>query len=372
MSDYYAVLGVERDASTEEIKRAYRKLARQHHPDVAGADGAEKFKDIAAAHDVLSNPDKRRQYDAGGLGGMNGGGGGDFPFSDIFDFFTAAAGGGGSRGPTPRSRRGQDALLRVTVTLEEATFGVTKDIEVDTAVVCPTCHGTCSAPGTGPRTCDVCGGRGSVQRVARSFLGQVMTNQACAACSGFGSVIDHPCAECSGEGRVRSRRTLTVNIPAGVDDGTRIKLTGQGETGPGGGPPGDLYVEIREKDHPTFDRRGHDLHCTVELPMTAAALGTVLTIDTFDGPQEVDVRAGTQPAETVTLRGLGVGVLSSGGRRGDLHVHIQVKVPTGLDDSEQDLLRSLAHKRGEEHPQARLAPAGSGVFSRLRDRFAGR
>ncbi len=370
MSDYYAILGVERDASTEEIKRAYRKLARKHHPDVAGEEEGAKFKNITAAHDVLSNPAKRRQYDAGGMGqGMPGGG--DFGFSDIFDFFTAAAGGGGSRGPTPRSRRGQDALLRVTITLAEATFGATKEIEVDTAVVCQTCNGTCCAPGSGPRTCDLCGGRGSVQKVAQSFLGQVMTTQACAACHGFGSIIDDPCPECSGEGRVRSRRTITVNIPAGVDDGTRIKMTGQGETGPGGGPAGDLYIEIREKADSTLTRRGDDLHCTVEVPMTAAALGTVLSIETLDGEQEVDLRAGTQPEEVITLRGLGVGHLNRGGR-GDLHVHVSVKVPTGLDEDQEALLRDLASKRGEERPTGRLAVAGSGMFSRLRDKFSGR
>lgn len=370
MSDYYAILGVDRNASTEDIKRAYRKLARKHHPDVAGHEGADTFKDISAAHDVLSNPEKRRQYDSGGMGGM-GGGTGDFAFSDIFDFFTAAAGGGGQRGPTPRSRRGQDALIRVVITLDEAAFGVTKELEVDTAVTCQTCHGTCCAPGTGPRTCEMCGGRGSVQRVARSFLGQVMTTQACAGCNGFGSVIEDPCPECSGEGRVRSRRTVNINVPAGVDEGTRIKLTGQGETGPGGGPAGDLYVEIREKPHQTFTRRGDDLHCTVEVPMTAAALGTVLNVETLDGESELDLRPGTQPDEVLTLRGQGVGHLNGSGR-GDLYVHLSVKVPTGLDEDQEGLLRDLAARRDEERAEGRLAPAGNGMFSRLREKFAGR
>lgn len=373
MSDYYATLGVSRDASTEEIKRAYRKLARQHHPDVAGAEAGETFKDIAAAHDVLSNPEKRRRYDMGGSGANGGmGGGANFGFSDIFEtFFQAAAGGGAQRGPTPRSRRGQDALIRMDIDLAEAAFGVSRDIQVDTAVVCTTCQGTCCRPGTAPRTCAVCGGRGSVQRVVRSFLGQVMTTAACAACGGFGSLISDPCPECSGEGRVRTRRTVKVNVPAGVDEGTRIKLSGQGEVGPGGGRPGDLYIEIREKRHALFARRGDDLHCTTELPMTAVALGTVLTLETLDGEKDIDIRPGTQPDEVVTLRGFGIGHLNGGGR-GDLHVHVGVTIPSKLDEDQERLLRELAALRGEERPEAWLSPATPGVFSRLRDKFAGR
>lgn len=373
MSDYYAVLGVSRDASTEDIKRAYRKLARQHHPDVAGAESAEKFKDIAAAHDVLSNPEKRRAYDMGGMPGMAGSGAGaGFGFSDIFEsFFAAAAGGGGQRGPASRSRRGQDALLRIDLELADAAFGVAKEIEVDTAVMCTTCQGSCCQPGTSPTTCDVCNGRGSVQRMARSFLGQVMTTTACAACSGFGTIIANPCHECAGEGRVRTRRSVRVNVPAGVDDGTRIKLTGQGEVGPAGGPPGDLYVEVRERRHPVFARRGDDLHCTTEVPMTAAALGTVLDLETLDGDQQVDIRPGIQPEEVVTLRGLGVGHLNGNGR-GDLHVHVNVTVPTKLDEDQERMLRELAAARGEERPEARLVPAHNGMFSRLRDKLQGK
>lgn len=372
MSDYYEVLGVSREASAEEIKRAYRKLARQHHPDVAGAEGAERFKEISAAHDVLSNPEKRRMYDmGGGMPGVSGQGAG-FGFNDIFEtFFQAATGGAGGRGPASRVRRGQDALLRLDLDLSEAAFGVTREVTVDTAVVCTTCHGSCSRPGTGPVTCVECQGRGSVQRVARSFLGNVMTTAPCAACGGFGTIIPDPCPECSGEGRVRTRRTLTVNVPAGVETGTRIKLTGQGEVGPGGGPAGDLYVEIRERRHAVFTRRGDDLHCTIELPMTAAALGTVITMETLDGDRDVDIEAGTQPDDVVTLRGLGVGKLQASGR-GDLHVHVQVAVPTRLTPEQEQLLRDLAVQRGEERPEARIAPAKSSVFRKLRDTFAGR
>jgi molecular chaperone DnaJ len=221
------------------------------------------------------------------------------------------------------------------------------------------------------KTCEVCHGRGNVQRVARSFLGQVMTTSPCAACQGFGTIIPEPCADCSGEGRVRSRRSITVNVPAGVDTGTRIKLTAQGEVGPGGGPAGDLYVEIRERPHEVFLRRGDDLHCTLPVPMTAAALGTTLELETLDGPQEIDLRPGTQPGQIVTLKGLGVGHLHSGGR-GDLNVHIEVQVPAGLDEQQTELLRSLAVLRGEERPEPRLAAAHPGVFSRLRDKLSGR
>lgn len=368
--DYYEILGVSRQATPEEIKKAYRRLAREMHPDVAGPEAAERFKDVSRAYDVLSNSEKRRAYDLGGRGSapMNGQGFGGF--ADIFETFFNAA-GGSARGPAPRSRRGQDALIRIDIELAEAAFGTRRDIQVETAVVCGTCQGTCCRPGTHPRTCEVCGGRGSVQRVARSFLGQVMTTSPCAACQGFGTVISDPCPECSGEGRVRTRRTVPVEVPAGVESGTRIKLTGQGEVGPGGGPAGDLYVEVRERAHPSFTRRGDDLHCTVELPMTAAALGTRVRLETLDGPRDLDVKPGTQPDEILSLRGLGVGHLHTGGR-GDLHVHVDVRVPTRLDPEQERLLQELALLRGEDRPDARLTAAHAGVFARLRDKFAGR
>ncbi|MPV49760.1 molecular chaperone DnaJ [Pseudactinotalea sp. HY160] len=368
MSDYYEILGVSREATTEEIKRAYRKLARQHHPDIAGPESEERFKQITEAHEVLSNPEKRQMYD---VGGSQGGSGAGFGFSDMFDFFAAAAGGATQRGPVSRSRRGQDALVRVSISLADATFGVTKELEVDTAVMCEACHGTCTRPGTSPTTCPTCHGRGSVQRVARSFFGNIMTNAPCSDCGGFGTIISEPCAECSGEGRVRARRTISVNIPAGVDTGTRIKLTGKAEVGPGGGPAGDLYVEVREQRHETFTRRGDDLHCTVELPVTAAALGTVVTLETLDGIHDVDIAPGSQPGQVLTLKGLGVGHLNRTGR-GDLNVHLEVEVPTRLSEEEEELLRQLAVLRGEERPEARVAATKNSVFQRLKDTFASR
>jgi len=372
VSDYYEVLGVDRDASQDQIKKAYRKLARELHPDVAGPDAEDRFKDVGRAYEVLSNPEKRRSYDMGNDpsapgGGMNGGGG--FGFQDIFETFFG--GGQQQRGPIPRSRRGQDALVRLDIDLSEAAFGARRDVQVDTAVICGTCSGSCCRPGTSPRTCDVCNGRGTVQRVARSFLGQVMTTAPCAACQGFGTTIPEPCAECSGEGRVRSRRTVAVEVPAGVETGNRIKLTSQGEVGPAGGPAGDLYLEIRERKHETFLRRGDDLHCTLEVPMTAAALGTVIELETLDGPESVDLRPGTQPDQVITLKNLGVGHLHGSGR-GDINVHVEVQVPTSLSEEQAELLRQLSVLRGEERPEGRVAAAHPGVFSRLREKLTGR
>ncbi|NTW39781.1 MAG: molecular chaperone DnaJ [Cellulomonadaceae bacterium] len=376
-TNYYEILGVGRDATQDQIKKAYRRLAREHHPDVATGEGSEdRFKDVTRAYEVLSNPEKRQMYDRGvdpsSPGGGQSGFGAGFGFQDIFEtFFGAAQGSSAQRGPVPRARRGQDALVRLEIDLAEAAFGVHRDLQVDTAVLCSTCQGSCCRPGTSPRTCDVCAGRGVVQRVARSFLGQVMTSSPCAACQGFGTVIPEPCPECSGEGRVRSRRTLSVDVPAGVETGTRIRMTGQGEVGPAGGPAGDVYLEVRERNHDVFVRRGDDLHCTLEIPMTAAALGTVVDLETLDGVRQVDIRPGTQPGDVITERGLGIGHLHTGGR-GDLNVHVEVLVPTTLDEEQERLLRELAALRGEERPASRLSPAHPGVFAKLRDKLSGR
>jgi molecular chaperone DnaJ len=369
VSDYYEVLGIPRSAGAEEIKKAYRKLARQLHPDVnPGPQAEERFKEVGRAYEVLSNPEKRQAYDSGVDPNAASGFGAGFGFTDIFETFF---GGAGSRGPVPRLRRGQDALIRIEIELVEAAFGGKRELQLDTAVVCPTCSGSCCQPGTSAQTCEVCRGRGQVQRVARSFLGQVMTTQVCAACQGFGSVIPRPCLECSGEGRVRTRRSLTIKVPAGVETGTRIQLPSEGEIGPGGGPPGDLYVEIVERPHPIFTRRGDDVHCTVEVPMTAAALGTTISLETLDGAQDLDIPAGAQPGEEYLKRGMGVAHLRGNGR-GDLVIHLGVLTPTRLDDAQQQLLRELATLRGEERPAGRMAPAHQSVFSKLRDRFSGR
>jgi molecular chaperone DnaJ len=371
VSDHYQTLGVSKDASTEEIKKAYRKLARTLHPDVATSpDSEDRFKAVSAAYDVLGDPTKRAAYDRGADGFGGAGFGQGFTFTDIMDAFF---GGQGSpdRGPRSRMRRGQDALIRLQIDLSEATFGAEREIAVETAVRCETCHGDGAQPGTGTRRCDVCGGSGEVQHVQRSFLGQVMTTRPCSACRGYGSVIEHPCVQCSGEGRVRSRRSLTIRVPAGVDTGTRIQLAGEGEIGVGGGPAGDLYVEIVVAQHPTFIRRGDDLHARIGVPMTAAALGTTLKLQSLDGPQTLEIEAGTQSGDTITLRGVGVSHLRGGGR-GDLVVEIEVETPRGLDDEQRRLLAQLAALRGEERPEGRLAQHGTTLFGKLRDVLSGK
>lgn len=377
MSDHYQVLGVSRDATGEEIKKAYRKLARKLHPDVNTAPGAaDEFKAVTHAYEVLSDPQKRRVYDTtgqengtdNGFGGAGFGGQG-FGFQDIFDTFFGGGAPGGGRGPASRTRRGQDALINVWIDLKDAVFGTNKKIDVETAVLCPTCEGSCCQPGTSPRTCDICHGSGQVQRAVRSILGQVMTTAPCGSCQGFGTVIPDPCHECAGEGRVRSRRTLTIKVPAGVGTGTRIQLSGQGEAGTAGGPQGDLYVEIRVNADPVFMRDGDDLHATLTVPMTAAALGTVITMDTFDGEREINIKAGTQSGEVTTLKGLGVTHLRGYGR-GDLMVHVQVETPQKLDAAQEELLRRLAELRGEEFAEGRVSgSSNSGVFAKLRDRL---
>ncbi len=369
-TDYYAVLGVSRDASQDEIKKAYRKLARELHPDVnPDAETQERFKEVTAAYEVLSDPKKRQMYDLGSDPLASGGGfGPGFGFTDIMDAFFGAT---TSRGPRSRVRRGQDALIRVEVELAEAAFGITREIQVDTAVTCSSCQGTGTAAGSQPITCDTCAGRGEISQVQRSFLGQVMTSRPCPVCQGYGTVIPDPCVECAGDGRVRVRRTLKVKIPAGVDTGTRIQLAGESEVGPGGGAAGDLYVEIVEVPHPIFQRHGDDLHCTVTVPMTAAALGASIELRTLDGDEQFDIRPGTQSGQVVTLYGKGVPHLRGVGR-GDLIVHVDVQTPSKLDERQEELLRELARLRGEEQPSGLFAPGQQGFFSRLRDAFNGR
>ncbi|GAB2548476.1 molecular chaperone DnaJ [Brachybacterium huguangmaarense] len=372
--DYYELLGVSRDASTEEIKKAYRKLARSLHPDVnPDPEAAEKFKKVSQAYETLSNADKRRMYDMGGGPGspMGGGfGGAGFDFSDIFDMFAGASGmRGRSQGPVPRRRRGGDILRRTSISLRDVVFGVEKEVTFRTAVTCPQCDGSCCAPGTSPTTCTVCGGSGHVQRVAQSLLGQMVTMAACSACQGHGDIIEHPCPECSGHGRVQKERRTTVRIPSGVEDGTRIQLRGEGEAGEAGGPSGDLYVELDVEPDELYERVGDDLHTRVRIPMTAAALGTTVPITTFDGDRDVDVRPGTQPGDVLTLKDLGVTALRSE-RRGDIRVAVDVVVPKNLSSEQREILEGFAAARGEEAPRHAGRPSErGGFFSGLRDRF---
>lgn len=368
MADHYEVLGVERDASPDEIKKAYRRLARELHPDVnPSAEAQERFKLVTHAYDVLSDPQQRQQYDLGGSGGFGGGAGGaDFAgFSDIFETFFGG-GGGATRGPRSRRERGQDALLRVEVDLDEVVFGTHRDLEVDTAVVCETCNGSCCQPGTHPVTCDICHGTGSIQRSVRSLLGNVMTSSPCGTCRGYGTVIATPCVTCQGQGRVRARRSVPVDIPAGVDTGLRLQMPGSGEAGPAGGPNGDLYLEIKVKHHEVFSRDGDDLLCTLELSMTDAILGTTATLKALDGDIRLELKPGTQSADIVTVKDRGITHLRGSGR-GDLRVGIQVVTPTKLDHKEKELIKKFASTYKGSQPS--LAHFQQGLFAKLRDRF---
>ncbi|MGY2067984.1 molecular chaperone DnaJ [Blastococcus sp. SYSU DS0619] len=374
-TDYYGVLGLAQGATDQDIKRAYRRLARDLHPDVnPDPEAKERFQEVTRAYEALTDPEKRRIVDLGGdpfdAGGGAGAGFGGAGFGGLGDIMDAFFGGAATRGPRSRTRAGRDALIPVELELDETVFGVTKDLTVDTAVLCDTCAGAGTAPGTHVATCGTCAGRGEVQSVQRGFLGQVVSSRPCPTCSGTGQVIPEPCPKCAGDGRVRARRTLSVKVPAGVEDGMRIRLTGQGEVGPGGGPAGDLYVEVHERPHDVFTRDGEDLHCRVTLPMTAAALGTTLNLKTLDGEEELDIRPGTQSGSVLTLRAHGAPRLRATGR-GNLVVHVEVQTPTRLDGEQEKLLRELAALRGEDQADSHREAQG-GLFSRVRDAFNGR
>lgn len=384
MTDYYDVLGVPRDATAEQIKKAYRRAAMKYHPDVnSEPDAAETFKRISEAYEVLSDADKRAVYDRGGdpkhagASGFGGFGGfdGGFDFTNLMD---AMFGQQASRGPRSRVRRGQDALVRVKLELFEAVFGTKKQVSVDTAVLCSRCHGSGAAEGSEPVTCKTCRGRGEIVQTQRSFLGDVRTTSVCPTCRGYGSIIPEPCIECDGEGRVRARRDITVKIPAGVDTGNRIHLASQGEVGPGGGPAGDLYVELHVAEHPVFHRDGQNLEMELSVPMTAAALGTSVTVETleYEWPESeesdrvahIDVPAGTQSGTRVTLDGRGVPSLRGRGR-GDLGVTFRVTTPTKLTAEQTRLLTELAELRDEANPEAKVHKQheGKGFFGRIRE-----
>jgi len=385
-ADYYSTLGVARDATPDQIKRAFRKMAMQVHPDVTDDPEAEdKFKAVNEAYEVLSDPQKRAIYDRGG--DPNRGAGGFDPFGmgnfsgfsaqgfDLGDLMGAMFGGGATHGPRPRARRGQDRLVRTTLTLYQAAFGARQDIDIDTFILCSACGGNGGAGGAKPEACSQCQGRGEVTQVQRSFLGDIRTTQACPYCQGYGTVIPNPCRECSGEGRVRSRRKVTVKIPQGVASGNRIHLAGQGEVGPGGGPSGDLYVEVTVAPHDVFRREGDNLETLVRLPMTAAALGTQIELKTLeadgeDTPEEertvtLTVPPGTQAGTRLVIKGRGVPKLRGGGR-GELGVTLFVQTPTKLTDEQRDLLSNLAQLREEEHPEVAFDEHKS-FFSRLRE-----
>lgn len=370
MNDYYEVLGVARTASQDEIKKAYRKKARQLHPDYAGPESEEAFKELSVAYETLSDPEKRQMYDIGGPDALRGGGGAPFTGGGFSDFFDAMFSGfsGASQGPASRTRRGADQLIGLDITLEEAAFGAKKSVSFGTYAVCSTCSGSMCEPGTRPVVCQTCSGTGSVTRIQNTMFGRMKSQGPCQTCQGYGTLIENPCHECSGQGRVRTRRTLSIDVPVGVDEGARIRVMGEAEVGPGGGPQGDLYLEVHELRHEVFDRRGDDLHAWITIPMTTAALGTEFELVTLDGPKAVRIEAGTQPNADIVLRGLGVGRLQRPGR-GDLHVHIDVAIPTKLDERSRELLEELASLRKETRVEPKRREQG--VFGKLKEKLTG-
>jgi molecular chaperone DnaJ len=371
-TDYYELLGVSRSANEDELKRAYRSLARELHPDATGGDAETdaRFKEVTLAYETLRDPERRRRYDMFGPEGVRGSGagsGGGDPFGfggNLGDIFDAFFGGGGLGGQTrPGARKGADAELILDLSLTEAAFGATRDVSLTTAVACSTCSGSGARAGTSPSTCGDCRGSGQVQRVRQSLLGQMVTATVCGRCQGTGETVASPCPQCRGLGRRNEERTLSVAVPPGVDSGATLRLTGSGAAGPRGGQAGDLYVHLRVARDDRFERSGNDLVATVHVSFAQAALGTELTVETLDGTSVVEVPSGTQSGKIVRLAGLGVPRLRARGR-GDLLVHIVVDTPVKLSKEEDELLRRLAELRDEE-----VAPPDHGLFSRLRSRI---
>ena len=379
MRDLYEILGVQRDASEDDIKRAYRKLAREHHPDAGGDEN--EFKELTTAYEVLMNPQARANYDRfgdprgpqGRMGAPGGDpfGGGFGDLSDLIDAFFGGGFGGGaaSGGGRARSHSGRDAVVDVRLTLDEALTGVQRDVQLQIAKPCEACEGSGAAPGTGPTRCDTCDGQGAVQQVRNSVFGQMVTQSACPRCRGTGTRITDPCGECRGEGRRQVSETVTVDVPSGVDNGQRLRLSGRGEAGRHNSPSGDLYVRVHVAPHEVFERDGNDLHCHVRLPMVQAALGVELPMPTLDGDITVSIEPGTQPGDVVTVRRKGMPKVGGGGARGDLLVHCDVEVPRRLTEEERALLERFAEHRGEDRPLSDRE--GRGMFSRLKEAFGG-
>jgi len=355
-TDFYELLEVARGASPDEIKRAYRKLARELHPDKnpGNKEAEERFKQVSRAYEVLSDPESRARYDQFGEAGISGNGGGGDPFAGgVGDIINAFFGGGSPFGGGDAAAgppRGQDLEVVVDVPFEEAVFGSEREVRVRTAVRCEDCDGSGAARGTVPQTCTNCNGTGRERRVRQSMLGQMVTTTACGRCGGAGQQIASPCATCRGEGRVVKEVSITVEIPAGIDSGQTLRLTGRGAVGPRGGDKGDLYVHLRVAPHERWRREEFDLVTDVALSIAQAALGTELDLDTLDGVEHLVVPAGVQYGHEFTLRGRGVPRLTSSGRargRGDLRARVIIEVPTKMSSQERDLLRKWAELRGE-------------------------
>ena len=371
MADFYDLLGVDQRASEDEIKRAYRKLARELHPDANPGNevAEERFKEVSAAYEVLCDPERRRRYDTFGDDGRGSGGGGaqgadGFGFGDIFDaFFSGAGRGAGSRGGAPR---GQDAETTVQLDLGEAAFGITTTVDLEMPGACDRCDGSGGEPGTHPERCGDCDGSGEVRQVRRSILGQLVTAAPCATCHGTGQIVPNPCTQCQGDGRMRVREEIEIEIPAGIDDGQRLRMPGRGPAAPRGGSAGDLYVLVRVRPHATLERHGVDLVHRRSVAVTQAALGATFELETLDGTETLVVEPGTQPGHVTRLRGRGVPVLNGRGR-GDLLIEINVEVPRKMSVEEAELLVHFAALRGES-----IDPPESGFLSKIRHAFGER
>ncbi len=367
--DYYEVLEVSRSATPDEIKKSYRRLARIHHPDVNGTDGAdEQFKEINEAYEILSDANRRSQYDqfghaSPGMGGSDGFGGFDgSPFGDIFDTFFGASGGGRRRQSV---QRGQDLEVTVRLSFEEAVFGAEKVVELTRLETCEVCNGKRQKDGQDPPTCPTCGGSGEVRRVQQTILGQFMTSGPCPTCHGEGVQITDPCINCKGRGRVTRARSITVNIPPGIDESATLRMSGQGEAGPSGGVPGNLYVKVQIQSHELFTRQNKTIHLQIGINVAQAALGDEIDIETIDGAVSLKIPAGTQSGQQFRLRSRGVPDMR-GGDRGDQIVTVQVLVPRELSPEQEDLFNQLAESLGSEITQQ---PHRRGFFDKIIDRI---
>jgi molecular chaperone DnaJ len=362
VSNYYEVLGVSKDASEDELKKAYRKLAREYHPDANPNDpqSESKFKELGEAYAVLSDPQRRRNYDTYGSANGPGGSGMNFDPFDIFaNFF-----GGDPFGFTRRRgpERGRDLVIAVEITFLEVVNGASKSFPISTLRPCKRCYGSGAEPGTHSSTCPRCQGSGTIRSVQQSFFGNVMTSHTCPACGGSGQQMT-PCSECRGDGRLQMQDKVDVDIPAGVADGMQIRVSGAGEAGPRGGSSGDLYVAVKVKPQRGFERVEDDVVASVQVPFSMAALGGTLKFESFDDPVELEIKAGTQPGETVKVRGRGMARLGRPSR-GDLLIRVGVRVPTNLSSEEEALLRKFAAMRGEDAPEEE-----QGLFDKIRSAF---
>ncbi len=367
--DYYEVLGVQRGASADELKSAFRSLARQYHPDVNKAEDAEeRFKEINEAYAVLSDPEKRAAYDRYGHAGLNGMGGmPDFStmdFSDIFEeLFGFGMGGMGSRRARNSPRRGADLNYTLSLTFEESVFGVEKEVEITRDEACSHCRGSGAEPGTSPQRCNTCGGRGEVRQVRQTILGSMVQVTTCPTCNGSGEVIATPCKTCRGRGLERKTVKRTVNVPAGIDNGQQIRLAGEGQPGAFGGPNGNLYLEVQVKPHKFFHRKQDDIWLNLNINVAQAALGADVEIPTIDGEVKLTIPPGTQPGKVFTVKGKGVPHLRSNGR-GDQQVLVNVEVPSRLSPEQRKLFEQLAETLGSE-----VKPEEKSFFDRLKEIF---